>query len=526
VLSLLALLVLVATAQAWATPGRFGADPVMLSPQENVRLELATAWVEHGRPSRDLVLPPGLAPDVARAVTPRDAALQDGHVVPKDFPGAVALTALLVRVDPRLAVALSTLSALALLLVVARLARRLGGGRWSGPAAAAVVATTTAFTAGTGGPLNSSATGAAAVVAAVLLLLPAPTASPRLGVSARDVLAGVLLGAGANLRHDLVLLAAGLAAPLVLPPRGSVGRLARVAAGALCAVVPGLLYYAWLHGSPFRTGYALGADELAVPGEPHFDLLTLNAQRLLEHGALYVARPEVVLLLGAAALAARGRRSVPARSLTAGLLLGATGYLVFVGARPLYGVDEFTLGASFLRYALPVVALLGCLATASGGSEPAGRRRARVALLTTSALLGLLLAVQAPGGLLDQRRQVQASAELRDRVLRHTEQDALVVTGRGDKVLWPHRRTITAAYLLRTPADGLRYGTIMYDVVPTPRRLAEVLAGLQPAGSPVYLLADALPPSREGLDLELRLVGLRRSPTRAPGLFAVTAASP
>lgn len=528
-LCLTALLLVVAVVHVVVYPGLLGADPPMFGPQENVRLELAQQWVTEGQPTRELERPRGLVGDAQHALTPRDAALQGGAVVPKDFPFAVALTALLLLVDPRLAAALSTISALALLLVVALLARRLGG-RWSGVTAAAVLATTGAFTAGTSGPLNTSATAATVLVAAVLLLLPARPALPGAPFLApsplRDVMAGVLLGVGANLRHDLVLLAAGLLVALVLTsPRGAV-RACRVAIGGLVALVPGLIYYDWLHGSPFTTGYAVGARALAVPGEPHFELLTLNAGMLLEHLGHYVARPEVVLLVACALLASGARRSSVGAPLALGLVLGGVAYLVFVGARPLYGVDEFTLGASFLRYALPVVALLLCLCTANRQSEPAATRRTRGVLLALSALVGLVLAVTSPGGLLDQRRQVLQNAQLRAQVLEVTEPDAVVVTARGDKVLWPRRTTITAAYLIRKPMDGLRYGSITYDVVPEPRRLAEVVAGLTHAGEQVYVLGDAFPPYWDGLDLELRLAGVQRVPTAARSLFKITAASP
>jgi len=512
-------------------PGRFDRDPPMLGPQENVRFELAQQWVQTGRPSRDLDVPTGLPADEIPALTPRDAALQDGAVVPKDFPYAIGSTAILSAVDPRLALAFSALTGLALLAVAAALARRLGG-RWSGVAAAAVLASAAAFTAGTSGPVNTGAAGALGVVAGVLLLLPTAAAPTETGPGARsrtsparDVLSGTCFGIAAGLHHDVVLLAAGLVVPFVLPPQGGWARAARTAGGALIALLPGFAFYAWLYGSPLTTGYAVGAEALGTPHDDFFALFTLNAGLLSEHLRLYVLRPEVgLLLIGALVSITHAGRPEP-RRLAMGLLLGGVPYLVFMGARPLYGVDAFTAGASFLRYSLPVLALLICLCTASLGAGPPRRRCTVAGTLGISALIAVVVQAGSPGGLVDVHRQVVTNTDIRDAVLEATEPDAVVVTARWDKVLWPHRRTVTAAYLVRGPTEGLRYGSSMYDVVPTPARLAEVVADLTHTGVRVYVLYDALPPYVGGLDVELRLVGVRREATAVPSLSLITAAS-
>ena len=529
--ALAGLLLSVALIQIIAFPGRFERDPPMLGPQENVRFELAQQWVHEGRPSFDLTVPPGASPDVIPALTPRDAALQRLTVVPKDFPYAIGLAALFVLVDPRLALAISALSALALLAAVAALARRLGG-RWSGVGAAAVLTTTGAFWAGTGGLLNTGAAIAVTLVVGMLLLCPPAhraAAGGRASASAsqrRDVLAGIAFGIGVGLHHDIILLAAGLVVPFVLPPLGGAARARRIAAGTLIAALPGFVYYAWLHGSPFTTGYAVGAGALAVPGENFFEVLTVDPGMLLEHVRRYVLRPEVVLLVAAALLACFYASRPTARSLGKGLLLGGLPYLAFAGSRPLYGVDHLTFGASFPRYAAPVVALLACIATAGPWAGPPVSRRTRATALWISALIGVALLAYTAGGPLDQRRQVLQSTRLRAQVLDTVEPEALVVTARGDKLLWPHRSTITAAYLVRDPAEGIRYGPAMYDVLPTPRRLALVVAHLVDAGEQVYVMSDSFPPYLAGLDLELRLAGVRREPTAVGSLFRITADSP
>jgi hypothetical protein len=532
-LALTAVLVAVALLQLVSYPGRFDRDPPMLGPQENVRFELAQQWVREGEPRWALDAPAGLRDDAIRALTPRDAAVQDGAVVPKDFPNAIGLTALLMLIDRRLALALSAITGLALLAAAAALARRMGG-RWSGVAAAVVLASTGAFTAGTSGPLNTGAAVALAVVGGVVLVLPAHGERGRGGAGGgpvrssprRDVLAGLAFGFGAGLHHDVVLLVAGLLPPLLMGFPGSIARAARIGGGASIALLPGLAYYGWLYGSPFSTGYSVGADALATPQESYFSLLALDPGMLVAHAGRYLARPEVAALLAGAVVASRCNRQPDVRRLSTGLLLGGIPYAVFMGARPLYGVDEFTVGGSFLRYCLPVVALVVCLCAAGLVAPHEGGQRAAAAALGAAAVIGTVVLCVSPGGLVDVHRQVTQNTHVRAAVLRATEPRAIIVTARGDKLLWPERTTIAAAYLVREPAEGIRYGSSMYDVVPSPQRLAEVVAGLVDAGQRVYVMSDSFPPYVGGLDVELGLAGVRREPTAVPSLFLITTASP
>jgi hypothetical protein len=146
-------------------------------------------------------------------------------------------------------------------------------------------------------------------------------------------------------------------------------------------------------------------------------------------------------------------------------------------------------------------------------------------VLTLVAVAGLVLTLVSPGCLVDQHRQVQQSSVLRAQVLKATEPEAIIVTARGDKFLWPRRTTLTAAYLIRDPAEGLRYGSTTYDVVPTPHRLAQVLSSMARAGSLVYLLSDSMPAYWGGLDVELRLAGVERKPTPVSSLFLIAVVS-
>jgi len=309
----------------------------------------------------------------------------------------MGLTALLMLIDARLALALSAITGLALLAAAAALARRLGG-RWRGVAAAVVLASTGAFTAGTSGPLNTGAAVALAVVGGVVLALPAPgerrTGGTRRAAGsspARDVLAGLAFGVGIGLHHDVVLLVAGLLPALLMGSRGGLARTVRMAGAAAISLLPGLAYDGWLYGSPFATGYSVGAEALATPHEPYFSLFTLDPGMLIAHAGRYIARPEVGVLLAGAMVAIRCNRRPEVRRLATGLLLGGIPYVAFMGARPLYGVDRFTVGASFLRYCLPVVALLVCLCCAGLDAPQRDGRRAAAAALAACAVIGAVV---------------------------------------------------------------------------------------------------------------------------------------
>jgi len=503
----------------YAAPGRPSRHPALLSPQENTRFHLAQEWVRHGRPVRPLAAFARLPADVAPALTPRDAALQGGEVVPKDFPYSLALVALLELIDP-LPLFVGPASAIALVAATAALASSLGTSQRAGWVAATLLATTSAFTAGSTGLLTTGATLALSVVIAALLLCPpVGVAGARLGAPRRDTAAGLALGVAVGLHHDAVFLAAGLFLAFSLPRfGGSPRRAAPLAGGALLALVPVLVYNSWLFGSPVLTGYGVGerffdanfADNTAGVFDVRLDLL-------LEHVRRYLVRPDVLLLLvGAvvAVLSSRPGRNSTARTLVLGLVVGGVPYMAFAGSRPLYGEGSFTVGASFLRYALPVVSLLVALAASCPEAMPRRLGQLGAISLLLAAVIGAVSVATSPGGPADQRRQALRTERLRDGVLAASDANSLIVTARGDKFLWPERSTIVAAYLVREPEQGIHRGAGLYDTVPTLSRLTEVLSRLVTRGETVYVLDDGWLADREALDSHLRAGGSAGSPPR------------
>lgn len=535
------LTVLVGTAATLVitVPGRFDEDPLLQSPQENSRLQLARDWIDSGRPVHPLPAYSRLPSDVAPALLPRDAALVGDEVVPKDFPYAVGLVALLALVDARLAAATSLLSALALLAATAALAVRVSGSPWSGPLAAVVLVATAAFASGSTGLVTTGAATACAVVVGLLALVPRRTlaseagpASTKGGRARSDFLAGLAFGLAVGLHHDVVLFVAGIVAAVGMHRCGGrPGRSVAVTAGMVVALLPALLYNAWLFGSPVRTGYAAGEqffDRFLVGHRA--GILDLRPELLAAHVELYVGRPEVVLLLAGAALVVAGacRRTSPeqpgaawrrtTRLLTAGLLLGGVPYLAFAGARPLFGGESFHLGGSFLRYGLVVMAPVAALAAACLSLPDARLRRLSLAALSWSVLLGSSTVWLAPGGLPHQHELASRESATRHRELAVTKESGVVVSARHDKFLWPERTTLVAAYLVRHPDEAVRRGEGLYDVAPTAARLGEVVVRLVRCGWPVTIVDDGWVVDRSALDETLELAGLHRQKTTVPAV--------
>jgi 4-amino-4-deoxy-L-arabinose transferase-like glycosyltransferase len=513
----------VAVALFFAYPDRLGSDPTFMSPHENVRYHLARQWVQTGRPTYRVPGIESLPGEVAPASTPRDAALLGDRVVPKDFPYALGMVAALLAVDPRLPMLLSIVSGVGVLLVAGLLAWELSRSRAAALLAAALVASSTAFYAATAGLLETGATTALAVLAATLALCRGRRIGIGSGQAARlDLLGGAGYGLAVGLHHGVVLLVAGLLAAFALPRFG--GRPRRwlaLGAGLVGALLPVFVYDLWLFGSPLTTGYGVGErffnEHFAQHTAGLFDLRPALVARQLR---LYLVRPEVLLPIIAAAVAGSwSKQRTAAGALGVGLLLGGPAYLAFMAARPLWGMDEFRVNASLLRYALPLLALVAVLA-ASTVTRLAPRRWRVLAWsgACLSVLLGLAVTFLLHTGPLQIRAETVTGVRSRHAVLAATPPGAVVLTARGDKFLWPDRSTLTVAYLVR---GGGRVGDErpVYTAVPSPALLADVLARLVERGHPTYVWNDGwLDPADPTLDRLIRARGIARHDTVVSGL--------
>lgn len=530
VLALLCLAALVGAVLLVAYPGRFGHDPIFLSPHESARYHLARQWVRAGAPTVPLAHGARLPEDLAVALVPRDTAVLDGRVVPKDSSYAVVLVALLATIDPRVAAGLGLVSSMGVLVATGLLAHELCGSRRGALLASALAGSAPAFWSASAGLIETGATTAALLLLGLLLLArgwraarPPVPGKPR-GAVRINLAGGAAIGLAAGVHHGSVLLALPVLAVTAAAGPPPALRRAAPALGFLAALLPVLGYNALVNGAPLLSGYGLGERFFDAHFEGHTaGLLDLRWAQLLRNVRLYLLRPEAVavLLLAAAALRRPGLRAHPAlRPLGLAFAAGSFAYLTFMGARPLFGLDVFRVNASFLRYALPVWCVAAVLAAAAAVSARRARRTMLLVAVLACAVPGLVATARGPGGPLQQPGNVHEGARIRAAVLTATERDAIIVTGRSDKYLWPDRTTATVAYLVRSRGDG-RVGRHLYDAAPDVTRLAAAVEQFAGTGLPTYVFDDGWLdrlPGSAGLDRVLLGHGVHAEGTGVDGL--------
>jgi len=493
------LLVVFAALHFFAYPGRLSSHPYFTSPHENVRYQLAEQWLDTGKPAYPLPAEEQLPDDIAVALTPRDSVVVDDEVVPKDFAYALALVTGLRAVDDRLPLALTTISAVALLIVTWFLAREVGSSRRVALLATALFGASTAFFAAGWGMLETGATTAALFLLGVLALVRrrrrARANEGTWNGVGLDVVAGACFAAAIGTHHAIVLLVAGTC--LVFARRvdgGSARRLLALAATGFIGTVPILLFNQWIFGSPFTDGYSFESESLPAGSEStSVGLLSIRPSLLVEQLVRYFARPEALALLALAGVGwwVIGRRRDGNVLSTLGLaaLLGGVPFVVLAGARPLNGSNTFLVNSSLMRYLAPVVALVA-VAAAVGVAERFRARPKMIGLAVVVAIgWGLVVNVGGTQGPLNILDNVPYDTAHRDAVLEVIPTDAFVITGRADKALWPERQTLAAQFLVNTPPlpgedahPHRRY--------PSADRVADVVSRLVLDGHHVYLWND------------------------------------
>ena len=511
---------LVVAAGLWfSAPRTWGERPVANSPLQNVTYELANRWAHTGKPTVPLHDYDRLPDDVAPALTPRDAGLRNGEVVPGDHPLPVAVLAVAARVGtwaiPLVVPIAGGLAAVLLALLAFEVTRA----RLAAAAAVVALVPTAGFWLSASNTASSDTIGLAAFLGATLLLLRAP---PRplplvgagtlaaLAVSARytnAVAIGALLVAVWWLRPELRRRAGWVVAPL--------------AAGAL--LLGG--YHTWVYGAPWRTGYGIGLALAAKTANPDkAGLFSYRFDSLSSHVRHYLLRPETLAFLVLAGLgfvaAVRGRRIGPK---VVAVVLVAAGVVVlgYYGGRNTWGVGTFEANASFLRYLLPATAMAAVLVGVGIASLRGRWQWAAGAALVVASLVAAGTSARASGGLEVRRDAVEANSELRDAVLAATGPDDLIIVNRADKLLWPDRPTLVASYLVRNRVAQARGLSSMFELTPDGARLADVVGRLCAAGERVHLLDDADwldDATAADLDVRLGAAGVDRTTSTAAGV--------
>lgn len=493
-LAVAAALIIVFIALVNSYPHEFNGAPTFVSPRQQVTYELSRRWAETGRPTIQDDLLVALPQDARAALVPRDASSLGDEVIPKDFPITVTMYAATHFIASRLVPFVNPFFACMALLLFARLVVRVTGSRRAAWFATVLFAATTSFWMSAAAIVSGDSIGLCGLFVAIVALV-------DIADSRRSRWLPVLAGAGFALAISSRYTIAGPVAVLfaVFALRHRDRFMSFVAAGGIMVVglLPVLAYHDWIYGGPLETGYGI-ADEV-FKERVRFEgrgLTTVNVGRIVDHARYYLLRPEIAALLIAAVIAAVfviRRAHGPLRTLAIAVPLISIPLIVYHGGQGLYGSVGFVTNSSFLRYLLPAFALwallvgwlLDCIASRP---SPVWRDRALLAAAVI-AVVSMWTTIDADGGVRQLRQGVPYQSFLARVVLDRTSPDSLIITRTGSKVLWPQRHVLTATMLYDGPAisdDKI----LIWDVLPSPERLADVSGDLVDEGYDVYLYDD------------------------------------
>lgn len=513
------------------------------APRENVSYVLTERFARGEGFSYPLRHHAALPTDVARALTPRDAAAVDGEAVSQDFAGTIALFAALLWLWKPLALAavplLAVLSAFLLTQLVADLFdgapdRRASWRRprtraeaWTGFAAFAL------WLAHPGLIVNAASLMDPAMpsLVAVLLSLVFFVRYWRAGRSVDLVWLALSFGAAVLVRYPNILFGIPLALALLLGRRISLRHGALAA--CLLAPVPAavMAFNRAAYGSATVTGYHIAnrllRESVNFEGGAFFRV-HLDAVR--NHVVFYGVEYPTVLgfaAIGVAAALVSVRRDRRALAVMATVAAAIGAYAAYHVGLDTWGSWTPAINASFVRYTLPALAVgTGLLAFAFRAVR--GRRAWVIGALAV-VLLGGSVATGVAGPVAGSYRwrAVEQHRDLRRIVVERTPPDALVAVRVSDRAIWPARQTLTLTYLVRHERPVRKTSTrSVWTVLPRPERFADVADTIIEAGIPLYLLHDFQGPPLHDYRAALRARGLDiRStgpmPDPLPSLFEV-----
>jgi hypothetical protein len=470
--------------------------PVYLEPQGSVRSVLAEAWITDGKPT--YALRPDLGDDSV-ALLPRDASLVEQSVVPKDFAYAVVAAAALAGAGSVGSVVFALFLAAAAASVIGAVVWELTKQLLPAFVGAALAMTSVVWWAGSYGGVSLSFAGVTAGMLAVWVLLryrQRPVPVLRFD-NARFLVAGALVGVAVGFHYAtfpwwsslLLASAVGLSGDRTTIIR----RLAWCAGGGALALAPVLAFNAWLYGSPTVTGYSEFATVLDAVGWEAGGI-GFSPRAVTENLGVYLTRPEILPLLVAAAYAHRLVDSVHLEIHRRHAVIVGVGLSLLVGvsaSSPLWGTGTFLTNASMLRYLAPVMALV-FVATAVGfdalwESRQVLPRIGAGALVVFCLAVNMTTVLRAQNGIVDTRQLLRDTSATQEAVLDLVPEEGLVITRRLDKVLFPHRATVTASYLVTsTPAGS---GVVhLYDTLPDDEELLGFIGRVD--DRPVFIMND------------------------------------
>ena len=478
-------------------------QPVFLEPQGNIRSVLGEEWAQTGKPAYDLEHLEAVPANARVALTPRDAAMVDGQVVPKDFAYPVAAAAVALRGGHWGLALLPPLVGLLASLAVGLVAKEVTGSLAFGAVATALAQTSLVWWSATYGGVSFTPASIGFGMASVAVLLRYRERAMRFGfgslvVRDRFLLSGFLGGLAAGWHYGTLpwwgaLVLAGCVGTSSGPSE-IVVRSLRAIAGAIIGFGPVLFFNWWLYGSPTATGYSEFASILeAIDWQG--SSVGFSPSSFRQNVLTYALRPETIPLGVAAVYGAKSLEQNGIHLRRAQLVVLALGAVALVGVSggsTLWGTGRFTTNASFLRYMAPTYSAVLVLAAAGLAhwwrSEHPVLRLASVAFVALVVPVNIVSIVEQPGGLMETRNLVADSRAQQQSVLATVPDNGIVITRRFDKLIFPHRSTMVAAYL-RTTTPPSEVPVHLYDTFPEPDRVADVVLAID-AEVPVFLFND------------------------------------
>ncbi len=509
----------------------WGQDPVHTDPQGAVRAVLVNEWRAHGAPTFFLDRSNDLPSRDVLALVPRDASIVEMDVVPKDFAYPVVAAYIASFAGQPGVVLAPVVAALSIAVLLGLTITRVTTSPLLGALGALLYQTSLVAWAGSHGGAGFRMFGFTFGLAAIYLLVKPGPKSPWTYLAA-GLLGGCACGwhYATTVWWGTVLLA--LAIGRYGNARQRVQHVGLVFVGAVFGAAPILAFNQWLYGSPLTTGYStfsriLESINWQAPSVGFsFSTFQTNVTQ-------YALRPEflpvlVLALYGISAVrqySRQGKFALPPH-LVVLPCLGAIALISISGGSTLWGTNRFQTNASFLRYLLPLFLVVVGLAVvgirAWWDTRNLGLRIISILVMVLIPVINITTIYSGQNGIKDSHLVIERSRAQLVLVLNETPPDSFIVTGRQDKLLFPRRSTLIAAYLQSPEASGLN-GEHLYEGVPTPERLADLAVQTSPR-FPVYIFNDSnwfSPTSQTRLRLLLAQEGLCLSGFADPSLYKV-----
>ena len=493
----------------------------VLSPLVNSNYQLARQMAAGEGLRLDLPYYGYLPPDVAIALSPRDAALVDGTVVPKAFLPEILTVAGLLKFDPYLLIALAPLlggvAVLGVFAIGYQLASSggLAGVRThpllTGGIAAGAFALLPSQWIVSSRPFGLQGLSVTCLICAMAIAIPMlrPGDATTRSV-ARGAIVGALFALSVAFRYpNLIIVALPLAALL-----HSTRNLRMAAALVLPLVIVGIslaLMHYLVYGSPMITGHQLAGatvDEAVTFSSSGY--LDFNRAVFITHLKYYLTAPEFVGLayVGIVVAAATLRSSSWVRTYAIIAVGTFVPLLLMYSGQETHGVAYFAVNASLMRYLLPGIALLIPLAVYGAMVLVGLVVRRNVALGWAAAAVaagalslvfftGVMSALDDTGGVRPRRAYIGRVEVDREAILGATDERSLIITRLHDKLLFPDRYTLVATLLIGPGETIDQRASVVWEFVPSPERLADVAARINDSGYRVFLLNDGVVPGAD-----------------------------